>query len=224
MKNQAITIRTRKLGVLIRDARLVSGKSLEQCAEILHLTKEDIASIEEGKKHISLPELELLSFYLQVPLDHFWGTKVKSLNSPLSQNYDIEKITILRNRIISISLRKTREDAGITLDALSETTGIKIEKLEIYETGKVAIPIPELEVITSSLRISMNEITEQKGPIGNWLVEQRLVQQLHKMPDGMQDFISKPINQPYLELAMRLSEMSVSKLREVAEGLLEITL
>ena len=40
----------------------------------------------------------------------------------------------------------------------------------------------------------------------------------------MQQFVSKPVNQPYLELAQRLSEMSVERLRSVAEGLLEITL
>jgi len=36
-------------------------------------------------------------------------------------------------------------------------------------------------------------------------------------------FISKPVNLPYLELAMRLSDLSAEKLRGVAEGLLEIT-
>ena len=40
----------------------------------------------------------------------------------------------------------------------------------------------------------------------------------------LQGFVCKPINRPYLELAVRLSEMSVEKLRGVAEGLLEITL
>ena len=40
----------------------------------------------------------------------------------------------------------------------------------------------------------------------------------------LQDFISKPINRPYLEIAQRLGDMSVEKLRTVAEGLLEITL
>jgi hypothetical protein len=44
------------------------------------------------------------------------------------------------------------------------------------------------------------------------------------MPSELQSFVVKPINQPYLELAQRLSEMSVEKLRAVAEGLLEITL
>ena len=44
-----------------------------------------------------------------------------------------------------------------------------------------------------------------------------------EMPLDLQVFVSKPINRPYLELAIRLSEMSVDRLRAVAEGLLEIT-
>jgi hypothetical protein len=39
----------------------------------------------------------------------------------------------------------------------------------------------------------------------------------------LQAFVSKPINRPYLELAQRLSEMSVDKLRSVGEGNLEVT-
>ena len=39
----------------------------------------------------------------------------------------------------------------------------------------------------------------------------------------MQQFVEKPVNQPYLEIAMRLSELPVDKLRTLAESLLEIT-
>jgi transcriptional regulator with XRE-family HTH domain len=42
--------------------------------------------------------------------------------------------------------------------------------------------------------------------------------------DELKEFISKPINLPFLELAMKLSRMDAKKLREIAEGLLEITL
>ena len=50
------------------------------------------------------------------------------------------------------------------------------------------------------------------------------MQDFKEMPPELQAFVAKPINLPYLELAQRLSEMSVDKLRAVAEGLLEITL
>jgi hypothetical protein len=44
-----------------------------------------------------------------------------------------------------------------------------------------------------------------------------------ELPEDVREFICKPVNLPYLKLAMRLSELSVEKLRAVAEGLLEIT-
>jgi hypothetical protein len=50
------------------------------------------------------------------------------------------------------------------------------------------------------------------------------MQNFAELSPELQDFLSKPINRPYLELAQRLSEMDVEKLRAVAEGLLEITL
>jgi hypothetical protein len=50
------------------------------------------------------------------------------------------------------------------------------------------------------------------------------MQHFDDLPPDLQDFISKPINRPFLEIAQRLSGLSVEKLRAVAEGLLEITL
>ena len=43
------------------------------------------------------------------------------------------------------------------------------------------------------------------------------------MPAEIRDFALKPINQSYLELAMKLSKMPAGQLRVIAEGLLEIT-
>jgi hypothetical protein len=50
------------------------------------------------------------------------------------------------------------------------------------------------------------------------------VEKFLELPDDLQAFLTQPVNRPYLELAVRLSEMSRDKLRSVAEGLLDITL
>jgi hypothetical protein len=39
----------------------------------------------------------------------------------------------------------------------------------------------------------------------------------------MRAFILRPINRSYLDLAIRLSEMKVDELRNIAESILEIT-
>jgi hypothetical protein len=49
------------------------------------------------------------------------------------------------------------------------------------------------------------------------------MQKFLDLPPEVQQFVAKPVNRPYLELAMRLSDLSAEKLRAVAEVLLEIT-
>jgi hypothetical protein len=64
---------------------------------------------------------------------------------------------------------------------------------------------------------------DQTGTIGTWKAQQQAFSKFKELPNELQDFVCKPVNRPYLELAMRLSDLSVEKLRSVAEGLLEIT-
>ena len=73
------------------------------------------------------------------------------------------------------------------------------------------------------LNRSIREFQDQKGPVGAWNAQQSAIRDFLALPQDIQTFITKPINRPYLDLAIRLSEMSVDKLRAVAEGLLEIT-
>jgi hypothetical protein len=70
----------------------------------------------------------------------------------------------------------------------------------------------------------MKEFQDNRGPIGTWIRQQRALQNFAELTPELQEFLSKPVNRPYLELAHRLSEMNVEKLRAVAEGLLEVTL
>jgi len=103
-------------------------------------------------------------------------------------------------------------------------TGIPAAQLESYELGQAAVPLPELESLAGVLKTSLRQFQDQKGPVGSWFVQQRVVKDFMELTPELQAFVSKPINRPYLELALRLSEMQVDKLRAVAEGLLEITL
>jgi len=45
-----------------------------------------------------------------------------------------------------------------------------------------------------------------------------------KLSPEMRSFVCSPVNQPYLELARNLSQLSADRLRAVAEALLDITL
>jgi transcriptional regulator with XRE-family HTH domain len=218
-----MTIRTKKLGVLIRDARLATGKTVEECAHAVGVSATRFDAFELGENPPTLPELELLAYTLKIPLDHFWGNEL--LRKPGNEiSLDAEKVKSLRQKMIGALIRKARVDSGIILESLSEKTGIPLDNLKSYELGESAIPIPELEIISRVMDTSINGFQSQHGPLGRWLISQKNIKQFEELPAELQEFVCKPINQPYLELAVRLSEMSVEKLRALAEGLLEITL
>jgi transcriptional regulator with XRE-family HTH domain len=120
-------------------------------------------------------------------------------------------------------LRQARLEAQISLQELAEHLGIDKEKMEAYELGMEPVPLPMLEHLSGILNRSIREFQDQKGPVGAWNAQQRAMRDFLALPLDIQKFITLPVNRPYLDLAVRLSEMSVDKLRAVAEGLLEIT-
>ena len=218
-----MTIRTKKLGVLMRSARLTCGKSLEECAKAIGVTIDDLEAYELGERAPSLPEVEMLAFYLQIPLDHFWGNELLKGNGHQAA-LDPAQLRSLRQRMIGALIRKARTEANLSPDALAEQAGILPEKLNAYELGEEAVPLPELEVLAKIFNASIREFQDKGGPVGSWFTKQRLLSNFQELPPELQSFASKPVNQPYLEVAKRLSEMQVEKLRDVAEVLLEITL
>ncbi len=79
-----------------------------------------------------------------------------------------------------------------------------------------------LDAALSNLKKPVEEFFAQGGELGLWLKQLEFTRQYFDS-GNLQNFIVKPVNRPYLELAVRLSTLSVDKLRAVAEGLLEIT-
>lgn len=224
-KKTQITIRSKKLGVLIRDARMASRRSLKECAQAIGLKSgAAFRSYEEGRKSPSLPELETLVYYLDLPIDHFWSKETKSNNPLPIETLDLPKLVAVRQRKIGALLRQERTNASISVRNLAHETGISGARIKAYELGERPIPIPELEVILSALGGRIETCFDRSGPIGQWLTNEEAIQSFLELPDELRDFASKPVNRPYLELAMKLSSMSKDKLRSVAEDLLDITL
>jgi transcriptional regulator with XRE-family HTH domain len=220
----AITLRAKKLGVLIRDARLSAGKSAEESATLLGITPAEYAAYELGESSPSLPELELLAYFLKVPLEHFWGQAIKTDESVAAAGIQREPLFALRQRMIGAQIRQARLEAGLSPESLAEQVGLPPEQIKEVELGEKSVPLPVLEALANTLNRSIKEFQDQHGPLGIRASRARSVEEFQKLPPDLQAFVSKPVNRPYLELAQRLSEMSVDKLRAVAEGLLEITL
>lgn len=223
-KKTQITIRTKKLGVLIRDARTAARRSIKECADAIGTNPGIFRAYEEGRKAPSLPELETLVYYLDLHIDHFWSREIKS-NAPLPiETLDLSKLTAVRQRKIGAMLRQERMNASISIRGIAEETGISGARIKAYELGERPIPLPELEVLISTLGGRIESFIDRSGPIGQWLTNEEAIQNFLELPETLRQFVALPVNRPYLELAMKLSSMSKDKLRSVAEDLLDITL
>ena len=219
-----ITIRTKKLGVLIRDARRAARRSMQECAEAIGIRKSIFRAYEEGLRSPSLPELEMLVYYLDLPIDHFWNSQAISESASRNESLDLPRLLAVRQRKIGALLRKERLKSSTSIRNLASETGIASSRIKAYELGERPIPVPELEVLIRALGGRIESFFDRHGPVGQWMISEEAVQEFLEMPIELREFVAMPVNRPYLQLAMKLSNMSRDKLRSVAEDLLDITL
>lgn len=218
-----ITIRSKKLGLLMRDARMTARRSIKECADAVGIKPGIFRAYEEGRRAPSLPELETLVYYLGLPIDHFWSKEVKSNTPQPIESIDLPKLLAVRQRKIGALLRQERTNASLSIRNLAHQTDISGARIKAYELGERPIPLPELEIMVSVLGGRIESFFDRSGPIGQWLTDQEAIQQFLDLPEELRQFVATPVNRPYLELAMKLSNMSRDKLRSVAEDLLDIT-
>lgn len=219
---EALAVRAKILGVLLRDARLASGKSLKDCGNVLGCSAGAYTSYELGRKAMSLPELEIIAYYLDTPLSHFWGDEVISEGNATDE-LDAEELLALRHRIVGAQLREARQQRNLSLKELATAVGLSPGRLSKYEYGERPIPIPELETLAYVLGVTIDHFIEKRGPVGEWDANRRAFERFSQLPADVREFILQPVNDHYLRLAMQLADLSVEKMRAIAEGLLDIT-
>ena len=218
-----IAIRSKTLGLLIRDARTAARRSVTECAQAIGVKPGIFRAYEEGRKAPALPELEALVYFLDLPINHFWSKEIKSGKPLPYENLDLPKLLSIRQRKIGALLRQERMNASISIRNLAHETGISGARIKSYELGERVMPLPELEALVKALGGRVESFFDRSGPIGQWLMNEEAIRDFLELPLELRQFVAMPVNRPYLELAMKLSNMSKDKLRSVAEDLLDIT-
>ncbi len=224
VKPLQLRLRAKKLGVLIADARIAAGKQIAECAWAIGVQPSVFESYELGQEAPSLPELELLANYLLVPLDHFWEESSLLSVDRSGHGVEIENQIANRKKVIAESLLRIRADSEMTLEDVAGQFALEPDQLEAYEFGEASVPIPILEALTNLYGASLMDYYADSSPPVKLDDQDRLVEEYMQLPAELRTFVSLPVNRPYLEMAQKLSNMSVEKLRAVAEVLLEITL
>lgn len=219
----ALDVRAKILGVLLRDARQHAGLSVKQCAELIGLSPALYGAYESGEKSPSLPELEVLAYAFEVPLAHFRGQVTLAASPVQRPPAPGPAVLEVRDRLIGAHLRQARLNARLKLKDFAETLGLSTGTLSDYEYGHKPVPLPELEVMVNRLGLSLEDLLEAQGVIGEWENSQRLFERFKQLSPELRAFVVNPINEQYLRLALRLSEMPADHLRTIATSLLDIT-
>jgi transcriptional regulator with XRE-family HTH domain len=92
-------------------------------------------------------------------------------------------------------------------------------RLSAYERGERSIYIPDLQSILEVLDLPMEEFMNQEGPVGEWHRNQRAFEHFSNLPQDLRRFFIQPGNEPYLEIAARLSGLELDKLESVLDAL-----
>jgi len=219
---ESYRIRARMIGVLIHDARLNAERSIEECADLLRITPQDMQAWEFGDTTPSLPQIELLAFYLGVPVSHFWGTD--TLEAKYGRHSDIQsEYVALRTRMIGAMMRQARDELSLSLDTVSEESAIPADLLAQYEMGELPVPMHELSVLSSILKKNTSYFLETSGYIGEWLQMREEWKHFLELPDEKRQFAANPRNIGFIEIAIMFSKMPVEDLRQVGASILDIT-
>ncbi len=219
---QAESLRAKILGAMLREVRMTAGRTLRETAEAIGVTPGALTAYEDGRKGISLPELELLAYFLNAPLRQFWSESAGRRKMRLDANPPA--LIALRQRLIAAQLRMHREASGKSVRQVAEQAGLTAARLRSYEEGDRPIPLPELEAVLGVIGRSVEDYLDHEGPVADWDTLQQAIDTVLSLSPELREFIASPASAPYLRMGQRLSTMPVDQLRNVAELLLDITL
>lgn len=220
---ESYRLRAKILGLLIRDARISAARTQDDCARLLNTTPEQIEAWEVGDSTPDLAQLELLAFYLDVPISHFWG--MDALNHDPTQKLRMQdEYMALRHRMIGALLQNARETAGLTRADVAQQANLDEETLSRYELGEQPIPMHELVVLSSVVKRNMSYFVETSGYVGELLKLREQFKHFTELDEDIRDFAANPLNLGFIKIAMMFGHMPADQLRKVAEGLLEISM
>jgi transcriptional regulator with XRE-family HTH domain len=220
--DQSYLLRGKMLGVLLRDARVNADRKIGDVVDYLHVTPEDVEAWEFGDSSPSLPQLELLAYFFDVPVSHFWG--VKTLASERSRPVSAqEEFAALRNRMIGALLRQSREEMKSSIEDLAERTALSPQELHDYELGEVPVPMHTLVVLANAVQKSMGYFLETSSQIGDLLSMREKWKHFNTLPEELREFAANPQNIGFIEIALNFSRMNSDVLRRIAVSMLDIT-
>jgi len=222
-EDPSFSSRARQIGRRLSGYRETKRLRISEVAALLGISPSRYKAYENGSQMPSLPELEVLAINLSIPITTLLSHDEQVAEVIAMAPIQTMKFMQLRQRIIATRLKKALEDAEIPRADIATALHIKPKELSNYLTGKKPIPIAMLDILCRIASITLQSLFGTHGSVGERLSQAERIAGYKLLPPELQDFIAQPINRPYVDLANRLSNLPVDKLRSIAEGLLDIT-
>ena len=215
-------LRKKILGLRIRQARLNSGLTLKEVGQALGISVGLVSEIEFGRRDVTLPQLEVMALLFNTPMAYFWSEEPIE---EVERSFPTVEAIALRQRIIGVLLRQARTEAGRSQKDLANLLGVPASRMSDYELGRAEIPLSELEALANYLNVSLDYFIDQGIPFDkpNGHLALAEIARFSELPQEVREFLANPANLLYINIAMRMSDLSAETLRSLAEGLLEVT-
>ncbi|RJQ41661.1 MAG: transcriptional regulator [Anaerolineaceae bacterium] len=205
----------------LTQSRLNCGKSMKNCADAIGTTVSRYKKIESGELIPTLPELETLSYFFNVPMIALIGKQEgKQETSSAAPNPNtLFHLVEIRNSVIGTLLQIEREKKSITLKDMAARCEITRSRMKRYESGLSGIPLNDLLKIAAVLSIDLNAFFDRNSPIGIWQKSQQTLLAFLALPAEIQDFVTDRTNLPYLELAQKMKNLRPEDLEVMSEAI-----
>jgi transcriptional regulator with XRE-family HTH domain len=221
---QSIAIRNRIIGILVKRARLKTGKSQQACAEFLGCSPFMFSQYEQGRRGLSLPQLEALAYLFDVPPACLWDETQSLPGQETEDVLPMVQLMHLRRKELAIRFRQCRETAGKTQAETGQMLGRSAYIISQYEHGRRDIPLAEFETIMEQCGQTPTDLfDEQMISIGQADQTQQTLARLNELSPDVREFALNPTNTLYLRIAILLSALKADSLRQIAETILDIT-
>ena len=163
--------RAKKLGEMIHEARGQAGRSIADCAQVLGIAEDSFSQLESGEQVPSLPDLEVLAMYLDVPMAYFWG----SASAEMTKEIDYASFADIRQRIVGALLRRARLQSNRSVEEIAGHIDSTVEQIQEYESGQVAVPLFDLDRIGKYLGVNLDYFSDEgRGPLAEHEAGQRM--------------------------------------------------
>ena len=220
-EEEATRLRAKIVGVLIRQSRVAASRSIEDCARQLQVPPEQVSDWEYGDGVPSLPQLELLASYLNVPVNTFLqDNEIRAFENEVAEN---DQFVTLRQRLVGGLLRAARDLKGISIEQLSELTAIDGGLLQEYEYGQQVIPMNHLLTLANSLDQDLEYFLESGQDSDAETKDESASTAPFANSEDKRRFVVDQKTQGIIKLAVAFSQIPSEELHRIADALLSIS-